>query len=413
MTMQNQAPVFTHDPVYQIGIAALLKAAYFDADLKPLGQQLIAHLGEHPDDANAMMDLSIILQLLGNQESAAATQAEAIRMQQLYHLPTARGREVRQRLLAIMTAGDFMANTPLEFLLGDSDIALDILYVSPDRPLPPTLPPHDVLFNAVGESDRNRALLASLSESAGAWPGLLNQPAKSLLLSRDRVAAILQSQPGVCIPNTARIERATLRRIGQGEQSAAELLGDGDFPLIVRPVDSHAGKGLHKLSAAGEVAAYLAQQNEEMFYISRFVDYSNDDGLFRKYRIALIDGQPFLCHLAISEHWMIHYLNAGMTESAEKRAEEAAAMASFDEGFALRHRDAFALIQQRFGLDYFAMDCGQTRDGRLLIFEVDTGMVVHALDPVDIFMYKQAQMRKVFDAFRAMLLRAGSRRCDH
>ena len=136
MTMQNQAPVFTHDPVYQIGIAALLKAAYFDADLKPLGQQLIAHLGEHPDDANAMMDLSIILQLLGNHESAAATQAEAIRMRQLYHLPTARGREVRQRLLAIMTAGDFMANTPLEFLLGDSDIALDILYVSPDRPLP-------------------------------------------------------------------------------------------------------------------------------------------------------------------------------------------------------------------------------------------------------------------------------------
>jgi hypothetical protein len=396
-------PKFAPDSAHQIGIAALLEAAYLGGDIKPLGTELIARLGTHTEDANAMMDLSIILQLMGDDVTSAATQAEAIRMRQLYHLPTARG-DVKLRLLAIMIAGDFMANTPLEFMLGGSDIALDILYISPDRPLPPELPPHDVLFIAVGESDQSRALLRSLTTFAKTWSGpLVNQPDRSLQLSRDRVAILLQSQPGIYMPITVRAERETMVNIGRGAKSAADMLSDGDFPLIVRPVGSHAGRGLQKITTFDEIPAYLQQQKDDAFYISRFVDYSNDDGQFRKYRIALIEGRPYLCHIAISSNWMIHYLNAGMSESAVKRAEEAAVMASFDEVFVPRHRAAFDLIQERFGLDYLAMDCSETRDGELLIFEVDTGMVVHAIDPADVFPYKKPQMRKVFDAFQAML----------
>ncbi|MDB5774388.1 MAG: hypothetical protein JWP38_521 [Herbaspirillum sp.] len=404
-------PVFIPDAPHQIGLAALLQAAYFDNDLKPLGTELIAHLDASPDDANAMMDLSIILQLLGNDASAMVTQGEAIRMRQLYHLPTARGRDVGLRLLAIVSAGDFMTNTPLEFMLGGSDIALDVLYVSPDRPLPPTLPAHDVLFIAVGESDDTHQLLRSLAEFAKSWQGpLLNRPEKSLQLSRDGVAAALQSQPGIRIPNTVRVERESMELIAAGRKSAAALLGDGDFPLIVRPVGSHAGNGLQKLSTAAEIPAYLLQHADDAFFISRFIDYSNADGQYRKYRIALIDGRPFLCHMAISDHWMIHYVNAGMYDSAEKRAEEEAAMAGFDKGFAARHRAAFELIQQRFGLDYIALDCGETEDGELLIFEIDTSMIVHAIDPIDLFPYKQPHMRKLFDAFRELLLRAAGRK---
>jgi glutathione synthase/RimK-type ligase-like ATP-grasp enzyme len=407
-----EAPTFTPGSPCQIGIAALLQAAYMGIDLKPLGTQLIAHLGANPDDANAMMDLSIILQLLGNDDSAIATQAEAIRMRQLYHLPTVRSGEGRLLVLAIMIAGDFMANTPLEFMLGNSDVALDVLYVSPDRPLPAAaaLPAHDVLFIAVGESDQSRALLRSLAGFAKSWKGpLVNPPDKCMQLSRDRVAILLQSQPGLCMPVTVRAERGVMTQIANGAKAAIDLLGDGDFPLIVRPVGSHAGKGLEKIESAAALPAYLQQHGDDAFYISRFIDYRSADGQFRKYRIALIEGRPYLCHMAISDNWMIHYLNAGMGESVAKRAEEAAAMENFDQDFALRHRAALDLIQSRFGLDYVAMDCGESADGELLIFEVDTSMIVHAIDPVDVFPYKQTQMRKVFDAFRAMLMKAGGR----
>ena len=61
------------------------------------------------------------------------------------------------------------------------------------------------------------------------------------------------------------------------------------------------------------------------------------------------------------------------------------------------------------GLDYFGIDCGETPEGELLIFEADVAMIVHAMDPPDLFPYKGPQMRKVFDAFRAMLEKAAER----
>jgi hypothetical protein len=60
-------------------------------------------------------------------------------------------------------------------------------------------------------------------------------------------------------------------------------------------------------------------------------------------------------------------------------------------------------------LEYVGIDCGETPNGELLVFEVDSGMTIHSMDPVDIFPYKQPQMRKVFRAFRQMLIDASTR----
>jgi glutathione synthase/RimK-type ligase-like ATP-grasp enzyme len=355
------------------------------------------------------MDLFTILLLRGSRELALTMQAQALELQQVYSLPPATG-EATIRVLAIMGAGDLMANSPVELLLENSDVALDLLYVTPQRPLPSPLPDHDVLFVAIGESDENVPLLQELDNTLKSWPHpVLNMPGRIALLSRDSACALLKSAPGVVMPDTARISRQTLEQIGREELAVVTALADGEFPLIARPVDSHAGKGLVKLDNPAAIADYLGTMTQDEFYISRFVDYCSKDGQFRKYRIVLIEGRPFICHMAISSHWMIHYLNAGMTESAEKRAEEKHFMANFDEEFALRHKDAFRAIHECMGLDYLGIDCGETADGNLLIFEVDSNMAVHALDPVDLFPYKQPQMRKVFAAFREMLINAKKR----
>jgi hypothetical protein len=107
--------------------------------------------------------------------------------------------------------------------------------------------------------------------------------------------------------------------------------------------------------------------------------------------------------MAVADQWMIYYLNANMKESAAKRAEEAQFMAGFDDDFAQRHRAALTEIAQRIGLDYFGIDCAESADGKLLLFEADIAMIVHAMDDPAIFPYKVPQMRKVFDAFGAML----------
>ncbi|OIQ64063.1 hypothetical protein GALL_543900 [mine drainage metagenome] len=196
-----------------------------------------------------------------------------------------------------------------------------------------------------------------------------------------------------------------MERLATGQAPLADLLPGGTYPILLRPTGSHAGKGLEKLDHSEALAPYLRQSSAGAFYLSPFVDYRGPDGLFRKYRVSLIEGRPFICHMALAPHWMLHYLNAGMVEHAERRAEEARVFATFDQDFALRHAAAFRALQDRIALDYYALDCGETPDGTLLIFEADTAMVVHTMDPPDLFPYKAPQMLRIFQAFRALLQR--------
>jgi len=120
--------------------------------------------------------------------------------------------------------------------------------------------------------------------------------------------------------------------------------------------------------------------------------------------VMLIDGKPYIAHLAISSHWMIHYVNAGMYEDAQKREEEKRVMTNFDV-FVMRHQKTLDAIYQRTKLEYLGLDCAETQDGKLLIFEIDHVMVVHDMDPPDLFPYKHEIMLKAKNAFRAMLIK--------
>lgn len=393
-----------------IGLAPLMRLAFLQHDLAPLGEALLARAQAHPDDAHAWLDFSTVLQLKGQRELALAVQAQAIELQQWYSLPAqAPDSGPGFKLLVVMGPGDLMSNTPIEFLVEQSDVAMDLLYLTADSDFPEEVPEHDVLLVAVAESDANQPLLARLAAFLLEWPRpVVNLPQHIAHTSRDGLCARLQDVPGVEMPRTARLDRAQLQALASGELQVGSLLPGDDFPLIVRPLGSHAGHDLERMASAADLQAYLHKVNAERFYIARFVDYRNEDGQFRKYRIALIDGLPYICHFAVSSHWMIHYLNAGMDESADKREEEARIMAHFDEEFARRHAQAFAAIDARMLMPYLGIDCAETRDGELLVFEADNAMIVHAMDAEEMYPYKRPAMRKVFAAFRAMLARAAS-----
>ena len=80
-------------------------------------------------------------------------------------------------------------------------------------------------------------------------------------------------------------------------------------------------------------------------------------------------------------------------------------MEGFDADFAVRHADAFSALHRRIGLDYFGIDCAELPDGRLLLFEADVAMIVHDLDPEELFPYKKPAMHRLFAAFQAELAR--------
>jgi hypothetical protein len=380
--------------------------AFDGGDLAPLWNVLVEQVLAADGDAAALMDLSTIAHLQGRPQDRLGLQAEALRFSRIYRQPAGNDSVPPVRVLALMAPGDFMANIPLEFMLEGACATLDMLYIVPGEPLP-EIPDHDVAIVAIAESDENQPVLAEVASFIGAWPRpVLNAPERIARLTRAGTWEMLRDAPGIVIPMNVRIAREDLLRVEGGESDIASLLDGATFPIIARPADSHAGKGLVKLDDAAAISAYLAEWPDSHFYIAPFVDYASDDGMFRKYRVALIGGKPYACHMAISQHWMIHYLNADMDKDVIKRAEEAHFMATFDENFAMRHADALAAIVERCGLDYLPLDCGETREGKLLVFESGTNMIVHSMDAPELFPYKKPQMEKVFGAFEAMLREA-------
>jgi hypothetical protein len=397
-------------PPVVCGIADLTHRAYAGQNQAALQARIEQNRAANPPDrqhAAQCYDASIARQLAFRPAEGRDLLDTALTASRLFRIAgtTAARTNPPLRLLALMAPGDLMTNIPLDFLTRHLNIRLDLLYVLPGRPLPPVLPDHDVAFFAIGEADA--PMLARLHRLYAAWPRpALNDPAFLPVLERETLSRSLAGLPGLCSPVARTITAAALRAHLQ-RMPAPEADGFAPaYPCLIRPQGSHAGAGLVRADAPAELETYLRNATAPAFTVTAFQDYAGADGMFRKLRVAFIDRSPFLCHMAVSGHWMVHYLNAGMTESAGKRAEEARAMAEFDHGFARRHAAAFNLLHQRLGFDYYSIDCAETPDGRLLVFEADTAAIIHLMDPAALFPYKVPQMRRVFAAFEAMLCRA-------
>jgi hypothetical protein len=387
----------------RMGVARLTKMAVAGLDLRPLWQILIARLIGGKIRAGEGIDLSLIAQLLGDKPAGLAIQKEILSSHQLFRSPCAVTKP-RLRVLALAAATDMGGNMPIEFLLDDSDFELVTLYVMPEIEWPVALPDHDIAIVIASDSGECRDALRKIDSAAARWPRpLLNPPQRVCNLDRDKLHRVLDGVAGLEIPATIAVTREQLSQASRSADACRDTASDLAFPVIVRPRGSHAGAGLVKLDDHVAIKRYLDARPEQEFFIARFVDYSNRDGLFRKYRIVFIDGRPYACHMAIADRWDIWYLNAGMSASRSRRLEEQTFMRTFDIAFARRHATALNGIAKTIGLDYFTVDCAETKNGSLLIFEADNTAIVHDMDPPEIFPYKAAQMQRVFDAFAAML----------
>lgn len=397
--MQHASPQeFRPQTVPSLGQEAILRQVYEQADLGELAGNLIRRAAAEVADLGAALDLSTLLLAKGGAWAAEGRimQRAATRVQRSYEV--VHGTGSGPRVLAFVTPGDFMANTPIDFLLAGSDAVLIQHFVDAETESLADLPPHDVAFMAVGEGPENAEVLANLARLLKTYPGrvLNNAPGLIARLSRDRVSEMLADLPGVLCPPTRRVSRFMLI-------AAARARRFFDYPAVLRPVGSHAGKGLVRVESPEDLGAFLAVSPEEEFYCAPFIDYRGADGFYQKARVVLIQGRAYASHMACSPHWMVHYLNAGMETNPARRAAEAAWMADFETGFARRHARALQAMTERLGLDYYGLDCAEMPDGRLLVFELDVAMIVHDMDSESLFPYKKPMMRKLFAAFVAAL----------
>ncbi len=378
-----------------LAVLALRSGRYQDA--RDYFERLLRN---RPGDTDAHWALYEIEQILGEPQVALDHQRAALARRRLY---ARRAPDERRRVLVLLAPGDWQANVPVDPLFDARTTTLHKLYVDPAIPVDPaTLPPCDVVFVAIGQSDRAAPFLRHAEELAAALGRpVLNRPDRVAALRRETFADLFTGLEGIEVPRTRRIARDSFH--------------DGRLPLdppfIIRPLDAHAGHGLTRIERPGDLDDYLARYAATEFYVAPFVEYRSDDGWYRKYRFVAVGGTPFAYHLAISQHWMVHYYNAPMREHAWMRAEEERVLADPDGALGPAVRQRLAAMAARTGLDYVGFDIAIGRDGRIILFEADPAIIVHVADDSALFEYKRRYVPQIFAALERLVdeRRVGSR----
>ncbi len=310
----------------------------------------------------------------GDRVSGLAHLARAVALDPLRSRPVVSGGELpRRTVLVLAVPGDFQANLPLAMLF-DSATALHTLHLAdpaailadPARFIPTRLPAIDAVFIAIAEDEPHREALAAADALAAAIGApVINRGGTIASLSREGVAHRLVNIPGAIVP-------------AQRHRSRAELVAAPPrMPCILRPLGSHAGRSLARVACADELARYLASAPGEDFTTAPFVDSRWPDGLYRKIRVIFVAGRPYPLHLAIHDDWAVWYYNAAMDRHPARRAEENQFLTDMETTIGISATRALYAIAHEIGLDYVGLDAGLMPDGRLLVFEVETGMLVH------------------------------------
>ncbi|MBV8333650.1 MAG: hypothetical protein JO192_13010 [Candidatus Eremiobacteraeota bacterium] len=332
-----------------------------------------------------------LLQIKGELPAAVEHQRQALQHQRLF---SHRASTERRSVLVLCAPGDWQANVPVDFLFDRKTTTVHKLYLLEHRKTrDEALPAYGVIFNAVAESDEAMAtlrLVRAFADAAG--KPLINAPERVAAVGR---RALPQTLDGVdCI--TPPVTELRAERI-------AEAAAHVDYPIVIRPVGSHAGHDFARIASPKELHDYAARVGARSYFASPFVDYASGDGNYRKYRVVFVDGKPFPVHLAISPNWMIHYYNAPMAANQWMRDEEAAFLADAGSVFSGAPADALDGIARAVGLEYFGIDCAIGPDGRLIVFEADPAMLVHTTDPVELYPYKHEYVPRIYRAVESMI----------
>jgi glutathione synthase/RimK-type ligase-like ATP-grasp enzyme len=340
--------------------------------------------------------LSHLFDALHDEASADRHRREALSRKHLY--PSAAA-NAGARVLVLAAPGNAMTNTPLDFCVNHESVALHVYYLVDGAGPEPELPEHDLVFNAIAVAERSAAAIERCSRFVAAQrKPVINHPARLEHVRRTALRTTLRDVAGCTLPETLRLSR---EQLAAAETGSATIAGF-DAPIVIRPVDSHGGVGLERCTAPNELADYLGRVAGEHFYVSPFVDYCSADGYYRKYRVIVVDGEPFAYHLAISDRWMVHYHSSLMEQHAWMREEEERFLREPRAVFA-GWNSVFRAIAEAAGLDYFGIDCTVGADGAVLVFECGGDMLVHCTDEPELFGYKYDYVPRIFAALDTML----------
>ena len=265
------------------------------------------------------------------------------------------------------------------------------------------LPAHHVVFNGIGDTDRAEvALRAAEQIVARSTAPVIDHPSAVLETSRARVTERLAQLPGVRTPRTILLAR---HLIVAGE---LERLGFS-YPLLLRSPGHHTGKNFAWVETPHVLPAVRDSLPGTELLAIAYLDGRGADGNYRKYRVLFIGGKLYPLHLAISQHWKVHYFSADMADRPDHRAEEERFLTDMrgvlgDTGVA-----ALEAISATLALDYGGIDFGIDGAGNILLYEANATMAIFLPPPEEKFAYRRPIVDRAIAAVRQLIVDTGIR----
>lgn len=362
-----------------------------------------AALKADPDHAAAHQGLGAVLADEGDRERAAAHFRKGFRGHSISTLPY-RGEGPPIALLQLVSSGG--GNIPTAPFLDDC-IFLTSVVVADHLDGAQPLPPHRLIFNAIGDADLCQAALeAAIRLTARSDAPVINDPRAVMTTGRIDNAARLAQLAGVVTPKTRLAPRAVLAGAeAEGWTSAHGFA----FPLLLRSPGYHTGRNFVLVEKASDLAVAVSDLPGEELLVIEYLDARGKDGNARKYRAMMIGGKIFPLHLAISQNWKVHYFTSDMADHPGHRTEEMAFLENMRGVLGDKAMTALHAICKALGLDYGGIDFGLNADGDLLLFEANATMVIAQPDADPRWDYRRAPIQQIIDAARAMVkARAGA-----
>jgi hypothetical protein len=378
-----------HHPHHPLARVNLGNLCFLEGELAAARDEYQAALAAKPDLAEAHQGLARTLEELGESAAAAVHWQRGFAGHALV-VQRYRGRAPAIEVLLLVSTR--LGNVATAQLLDNRTFAVSALYAEFYDPRVP-LPPHALVFNAIGDADLCAAALdqAELLLTRSHAP-IINPPARVRSTGRLENARRLATLPGVVAP--------LIREIGRTALPSAVGL---EFPLLLRSPGFHTGIHFVRVEHHEHLAAALAGLPGERLLTISYLDARAADGMARKYRVMVVDGALYPLHLAISAHWKVHYFSAAMAQSAAYREEERRFLESMPSVLGPRAMSALERIAAMLGLDYGGIDFGLGADGSVLLFEANATMAILPPPPEAIWDYRRAPTERVLSAIGRML----------
>ncbi len=395
-TLYQQA-VASHpgENIAHLNLANLLQS---QADYPSAKDHYQAALALNPGLAEAHQGLAYVLGGLGENSAASEHRELGFRNHPIMNWPY-RGSEPGLPVLILSSAKG--GNIALKHILDECIFQSTLVfteYFDADMPLPP----HRLVFNAIGDADLCREGLdaADALLAKTAMP-VINPPKLVKLTGRLDNAERLGKLPGVVTPKSALLSRTDL----MGEAAQELLAGQGlTYPLLLRSPGFHTGQFFVRIETAHDFQQAVFELPGENLLVLEILDARNQQGYFHKYRVMFVDGELYPLHMAVSKHWKVHYFSAHMGEQAEARQMEAAFLNDMPSILGAKAMTALHSICRALHLDYAGIDFALDSEGGILLFEANATMIVPCPDSDEKWDYRRLATQTIQEAVRKMLI---------